>query len=144
MESEGNPMLSPDLERAAEDALATYAAREPFSPRRMTKDPAPTHTAPRVGSSTPWGPALTARPVHGLPGAVDVTTASHGGIWLPPNLVERMPEGHRRTWHEEDCEAVVVLYALEVPARPDYPGGADGWREDLRAVVGATFPEVLL
>ena len=34
-----------------------------------------------------------------------VSTASHGGIWLAPNMRERIPPPFNRAgWYEEDCE----------------------------------------
>jgi len=48
-------------------------------------------------------------------GIVVVGTASHGGIWLSPERVERLPEVLRSKtlpWFEEDCDAALVILAF--------------------------------
>lgn len=74
--------------------------------------------APRVGSWSPWGTIQTAETV--IPGMVLVTTASHGGAWLSPELEAEIPAkyrdiGHRYApapWYEEDCDIVIPFAIL--------------------------------
>lgn len=75
-------------------------------------------TAPQVGSPTPWGPAETVEPREVEGGTVYlVSTPSHGGIYVPAEIVGRIP-AHRqqyaerwsgsRLWYEEDVAALAV------------------------------------
>jgi hypothetical protein len=61
---------------------------------------------------TPWGAAQTVRII--APGITEVTTASHGGIYLSPMRYATMPDEYRKTfaggrWYEEDCDAAKVV-----------------------------------
>jgi len=69
----------------------------------------------KVGSVTPWGYAD--RVVIHDNGIVEVTTASHGGIYVPPHLNLEIPTQWRRAgykglpmqgWYEEDCDWCMV------------------------------------
>jgi hypothetical protein len=50
------------------------------------------------------------------PGIWLCSTASHGGVWVDPNLRDRIPEEARTTdhstcpWYEEDCDAAIPVY----------------------------------
>jgi hypothetical protein len=66
--------------------------------------------APRVGTDTPWGRAQHATEL-GL-GLVSVSTASHGGIYVPESLLVCISQRYRawakkwsgsESWYEEDC-----------------------------------------
>lgn len=71
---------------------------------------------PQEGSRTPWGLVQGIKVL--APGLVSVWTASHGGIWVAPQLRERI-EGHKRTaFYEEDCEWAKV-HAAYPSAFPD-------------------------
>jgi hypothetical protein len=101
-------------------------------------------SAPTIGSQTPWGRAQTAREFPGSNGCVIVSTASHGGLWVPPELRPRMPEGWRtRAWFEEDCEIAIPIYFLDVPPTPHYPNGPEHWTDDLLVSLQQWHPEVL-
>lgn len=57
---------------------------------------------------TPWGRADTERMI--APGIVEVTTASHGGIHLVPDLNGKVNAVWRDKagWYEEDCDWAIV------------------------------------
>jgi hypothetical protein len=82
------------------------------------------NTAPhlRVGTATPWGAAQSVHVVEceGL-AIVKVSTASHGGIYVPGALLARIPEvaqlyaqswSGSRHWYEEDCAWAFVALSL--------------------------------
>lgn len=77
--------------------------------------------------STPWGKA---QQVYEYPNGIRwVSTASHGGFWVPAKLVDRIPAAHRayasqwsgsEQWYEEDCAwAAVVLAFPELARNPE-------------------------
>ena len=71
---------------------------------------------PREGCPSPWGV------IDGVtslgPDAVLVTTPSHGGIWVTPAALERIPEALRASgysgggWFEEDCDWCIPYLVL--------------------------------
>ena len=73
---------------------------------------------PRVGGSSPWGP------IDGVcalgPDAMEVTTASHGGIRVSWAALARIPESLRETacsgdgWFEEDCDWAIPYLILRL------------------------------
>ena len=71
---------------------------------------------PIRGSSSPWGPIQTIRALG--PDAVEVMTASHGGLRVSLAALMRMPEPVRATaysqdgWFEEDCDWALAYLAL--------------------------------
>jgi hypothetical protein len=68
---------------------------------------------------TPWGRATTRERV--APGLWAVSTPSHGGYYVEPAALERIPEAFRAAtfarsphWYEEDCDwAIVARYFPE-------------------------------
>lgn len=59
---------------------------------------------------SPWGRIDHQKTI--APGIVEVSTPSHGGVWLSPERNALVPENARRPdgWYEEDCQwSVVVL-----------------------------------
>ena len=65
---------------------------------------------------TPWGESQSIDKVgDGSSGILFVSTASHGGYYVPPGLHSMMPPVYQKTfaggpWYEEDCDwAKVVL-----------------------------------
>lgn len=64
---------------------------------------------------TPWGAAQHTDEV--MPGVLYVSTASHGGYHLTPELNARIPEQVRRPdgWYEHDCDAALPAYFLPFP-----------------------------
>lgn len=80
---------------------------------------------PREGDSSPWGLIDSVTPLG--PDAVAVSTPSHGGIWVSPAGLARIPAPLRATaysgggWFEEDCDWCIPylalgLHAFEEPA----------------------------
>lgn len=76
---------------------------------------------------TPWDVAQTARDVG--QGVLCVTTAGHGGYYVPDELLSRIPEACQlwaakwsgsRNWYEEDCcwAAVAVAFPELFPDHP--------------------------
>lgn len=85
---------------------------------------------PNPGSSSPWGPIQTVTPLG--PDAVEVTTASHGGLRISPAALSRLPEAIQRTaysangWFEEDCDWALPYLALGLDAHePDAARAAE-------------------
>ena len=100
--------------------------------------------------SSPWGEVQTCEKLPGAPaGVVFVSTAGHGGAFVPAEVADTMPRGLRSVgcwdarakgwWFEEDCAVVAVLVAWPEPgAKPErlamlagelrrqYPRHADG------------------
>ena len=81
-----------------------------------------TNYVPEVGSATPWGYAESVDPI--IPEKlVFVSTPSHGGAWVCPELFMAMPERLRDigaysryhagwvNWFEEDVEISAVIMA---------------------------------
>lgn len=71
--------------------------------------------------STPWGRADHVKEL--APGIIEVGTPSHGGFWLAPDQLAKIPEGGRKfaaawshgwgeAWFEEDCAALQVIAAF--------------------------------
>lgn len=78
-----------------------------------------------VGKSSPWGIVQDEETI--ADGIVYVSTASHGGIWVSPELLGRVQKAMRdyaaywsgsSQWFEEDCAAqcVVVSFPEHFPA----------------------------
>lgn len=73
-------------------------------------------TPPRVGDASPWGMIDIVTPLG--PEAVAVSTPSHGGIWVTPGGLAKIPEPLRATpysgggWFEEDCDWCIPYLAL--------------------------------
>jgi hypothetical protein len=78
-----------------------------------------------VGKHSPWGIVQDEETI--ADGIVYVSTASHGGIWVSPELLGRVQEAMRdyaaywsgsSQWFEEDCAAqcVVVSFPEHFPA----------------------------
>ena len=71
---------------------------------------------PREGDTSPWGRIDGATPLG--PEAVFVTTPSHGGIWVTPDALAKIPEPLRATaysgdgWFEEDCDWCIPYLVL--------------------------------
>jgi len=68
---------------------------------------------------TPWGDSQTVHDIGN--GVLSVSTASHGGLYVPDYLLSRIPEKEQayaerwsgsRNWYEEDCAAAIPLYRL--------------------------------
>lgn len=73
---------------------------------------------PVVGGDSPWGVIQTIRPTEDC-GALHISTASHGGIWVPPDQLAKMAAELRcnhyaggGSWFEEDCEWALVYFGL--------------------------------
>jgi hypothetical protein len=74
------------------------------------------HSPPRKGDPSPWGLIDQVTPLGA--DAVVVSTPSHGGVWVSPAALERIPEPLRETaysgrgWFEEDCDWCIPYLAL--------------------------------
>lgn len=75
------------------------------------------HTEIKAGAHTPWGPAQQS--YHIGEGIIQHSTAGHGGMFVPRDLLQTMPAGLRcncyaggGSWFEEDCEANLVVLAF--------------------------------
>ena len=77
-----------------------------------------------IPSDSPWGRVDQSEVI--ISGVVRIFTAGHGGIYLSkerqrmlPAFAKRMPSTYcpKPTWWEEDCEAIIPLYAFydEIP-----------------------------
>lgn len=75
----------------------------------------------REGTRTPWGPAQYIEPVGPEGGVYSVSTASHGGYYVPDVLLSRIPQEARdyaarwsgsHNWYEEDCASAAVVLAF--------------------------------
>jgi hypothetical protein len=69
---------------------------------------------------SPWGPIQTVYD-HGQ-GVYSVSTAGHGGVFVPDELLAAIPEDEQlygamwsgsRNWYEEDCAALIPMFRLE-------------------------------
>ncbi|MHA1962522.1 MAG: DUF7007 domain-containing protein [Candidatus Thorarchaeota archaeon] len=77
--------------------------------------------SPEITKNSPWGKVQTIQKI-GTDGLVFVTTAGHGGFYVPPLLNARMSEEGRdhglkwakgwTGWYEEDCSAAYVARDL--------------------------------
>ena len=84
---------------------------------------------------TPWGPSQECKSCGD--GLVFVSTASHGGFYVFPEMLAQMPEYFRRNdgWYEEDCEWAMVV--ISFPSRfseketVDASGTLQNWFPDL-------------
>ena len=99
--------------------------------------------ASRVSRSTPWGTADSIKPI-GDTGIYFATTPSHGGFYVPTEMLTEIPEAHQRraakwsgsrNWYEEDCEWASVVSAF--PHLFDNQMRADAektlqWRDGIR------------
>jgi hypothetical protein len=76
-----------------------------------------------TGMLTPWGPAQFTRNFGN--GVFMVETAGHGGIYVPPELIHKIPQKERdfaaawshgwgENWFEEDCAAISPAYHLRL------------------------------
>jgi len=74
----------------------------------------------QVGDDTPWGPAQTVRAI-GPHGILAVSTAGHGGLYVPDHLLPVIQPRHREwaaewsgseNWYEEDCCWAAVAKAF--------------------------------
>jgi len=92
---------------------------------------------PREGDSSPWGLIDSVTPLG--PDAVAVSTPSHGGIWVSPAGLAKIPAPLRATaysgggWFEEDCDWCIPylalgLHAFEQPAERRDRVRAAAWR----------------
>lgn len=87
----------------------------------------------RTGMSSPWGTVQDVEVI--ADGIVYVSTASHGGIWVAPELLHRIKKEMQdyaaywsgsSQWFEEDCAAQCVVVSF-----PEYFGAEQvesAWR----------------
>ena len=85
---------------------------------------------PAKGGASPWDQIQTVRVI--ADGIIRVSTASHGGLWVRPDLEATIPADCQdiarqyapKGWYEEDCDALIPLALL--------PGVPDDQRETAR------------
>ena len=79
-----------------------------------------TDSPPKVGHHSPWGVIQCVAPI-GDQGITWVSTAGHGGVFVPRLLLDSVPAAHQayaarwsrsRQWFEEDCAAALVVLAF--------------------------------
>ena len=96
----------------------------------------PRTLTPREGDSSPWGLIDSVTPLG--PDAAAVSTPSHGGIWVSPAGLARIPEPLRATayssggWFEEDCDWCIPYLALGLHAFEEPAGRRDRLRAAAR------------
>lgn len=85
---------------------------------------------------TPWGPSQSAKTIGR--GIIAVTTAGHGGFFVPADVRAEMAEPLRIKdgWYEEDCD-----YAKVVVAFPDLFTEED--RNYANSTMRHYFPKIL-
>lgn len=81
----------------------------------------PHESVPILGGPSPWG---TIDNLRELPNGCRLAgTPSHGGLWVPRSLLERIPESWRKhakkwsgdpQWFEEDGDILLAGHALEL------------------------------
>lgn len=89
-------------------------------------------------TTSPWGKPDSQREI--APGITHVTTGSHGGILVSPELFATMPScfqlrhSSAGAWYEEDCDITLVILAF-----PEHFPDASVW-SSLNFVTSAGFP----
>jgi hypothetical protein len=64
--------------------------------------------------SSPWG--VPQQAIRLAPGIWQVSTSSHGGVYVDRERLSEMPKHLRKgrtQWYEEDCDWVLVYYSFE-------------------------------
>lgn len=79
------------------------------------------HHPPGLGDHSPWG-VIDACSSRG-PDCVSVSTPSHGGLWLSPAALDRIPAAVRpdTQWLEEDCSWAIAYVFLGLDAFESSP-----------------------
>ena len=87
---------------------------------------------------TPWGESQTVKDIGG--GVLHVTTAGHGGLYVPDGMLQRIPRLEQdyaarwsgsRNWYEEDCAAAIALYRIP-EAGPMMPGEREAYYDSVK------------
>ena len=93
-------------------------------------------------SSSPWGAVKTQKQI--APGIVSVTTSSHGGIKVIPELWEKMKVKEtafsRGGWFEEDCDWALVALSFPEHFNPEDIAVA---RATLKNIYGGKYLSIL-
>lgn len=72
----------------------------------------------QVGDGSPWG---RVERVNVMGDIFAVSTTSHGGFWVPPEVLDRVPVTHQyatfrqqglRGWFEEDCDWSWLVFSF--------------------------------
>ena len=103
---------------------------------------------PKIGGPSPWGRIQSVSPL-GTSAAVIVTTASHGGAWVPQAELHRIPDrwreygarwahGYGEQWYEEDSAIAAPLCYLPGAGTPKQAAQALEELERIAACEGAT------
>lgn len=90
----------------------------------------------KKGQESPWGPIQEITD-HGQ-GILTVYTASHGGVYVPPELLNKIPTVERNfaarwsygwgeCWFEEDCAAISPIFHFNL--MPDKADKVTAWYE---------------
>lgn len=118
---------------ASRAAATTFAASAAAATAATTGDP------PAV---SPWGTVEWVD--HHGNGVFEVSTASHGGVFLPPDVNGGIPDGLRNEngWYEEDDEAprvIALLPGVFGETRADDAAAQVAARDDYKASVSAAI-----
>lgn len=101
--------------------------------------------APRLRGSSPWGGIDLLTPLG--PDAVNVSTPSHGGIWVSPDALARIPEAFRTTayspgpWFEEDCDWAIPYAFLGLHEHETDPERRARYEQAARETLEAFHPQ---
>lgn len=116
-----NPIPSHDAAELSEAGLVSLSGGLAFlTEKGRALDVA--ERSPATGDISPWGEIQGVEQV-GEKGVVFVTTASHGGMWVPRRhrgrftqkaraFASKWSKGHGWQWFEEDCAVAYVVMAM--------------------------------
>ena len=95
-------------------------------------------------TSSPWGNIVSCDEV--APGIYDITTPSHGGIYVSPELTDKIPPEIKpfagdRSWWEENTDWAVPALVFEDEFRAYFGDGADEILDEAREKVSFFFGE---
>lgn len=103
---------------------------------------------PRVGGHSIWRAIQT---VHQFgPYACAVSTAGHGGFWVSPEGMGRVPENARSTgysrggWFEEDCDWCIPYLVLGLHAYESEPHRVEAMQAEAKRYLHRCHPDLVV
>lgn len=117
-------------------------------PHRRETNPVLRLHPPQIGDPSPWGAIRTATPLG--PDAVVVKTDDHGGIWISPGALGRLPAALRQTptskdgWYEDETDWCIPYLALNLRAYEPDPGSAGGLANLARTLLARSYPDLVV